>query len=80
MQFNVLQNFIPIFVKSVNLIMRSTVKCLRLEIEGSLVIHNSIPGRVAQLVGNVSDYRCVSDCRSRGCEFVPGLVPYFCGD
>ena len=28
-------------------------------------------------VGNVSGYRCVSDCRSRGREFDPGLVPYF---
>ena len=31
-------------------------------------------------VGNVSGYRCVSDCRSRGGEFDPGLVPYFRGD
>ena len=31
-------------------------------------------------VGNVSDYRCASDCRSRGREFDPGPVPYFCGD
>ena len=31
-------------------------------------------------VGNVSGYRCVSDCRSRGREFDPGPVPYFCGD
>ena len=23
-------------------------------------------------VGNVSGYRCVSECRSRGCEFDPG--------
>ena len=30
--------------------------------------------------GNVSGYRCVSDCRSRGREFDPGLVPYFRGD
>ena len=28
-------------------------------------------------VGNVSGYRCVSDSRSRGREFDPGLVPYF---
>ena len=28
-------------------------------------------------VGNVSGYRCVSDCRSRGREFAPGPVPYF---
>ena len=31
-------------------------------------------------VGNVSSYRCVSDCRSRGREFDPGPVPYFRGD
>ena len=31
-------------------------------------------------VGNVSGYRCVSDCRFRGREFDPGLVPYFRGD
>ena len=31
-------------------------------------------------VGNMSGYRCVSDCRSRGREFDPGPVPYFRGD
>ena len=31
-------------------------------------------------VGNVSGYRCEADCRSRGREFDPGLVPYFRGD
>ena len=31
-------------------------------------------------VGNVSGYRCVSDCRSRDREFDPGPVPYFRGD
>ena len=31
-------------------------------------------------VVNVSGYRCVSDCRSRGREFDPGPVPYFRGD
>ena len=31
-------------------------------------------------VGNVSGYRCVSDCRSRGREFDPGPVPYFRGE
>ena len=31
-------------------------------------------------VGNVSDYRCVTDCRSRGSKFDPGPVPYFRGD
>ena len=28
-------------------------------------------------VGNVSGNRCETDCRSRGREFDPGLVPYF---
>ena len=27
-------------------------------------------------VGNMSGYRCQSDCRSRDCEFDPGPVPY----
>ena len=31
-------------------------------------------------VGNVSGYRCVSDCRSRGREFDPGPVTHFRGD
>ena len=30
--------------------------------------------------GNVSGCRYVSDCRSRGPMFDPGLVPYFCED
>ena len=36
--------------------------------------------RPRSAVGNVSGYRCVSDCRSRGREFDPGPVPYFRGD
>ena len=28
-------------------------------------------------VGNVSGYRCESDCKSRGHEFDPRRVPYF---
>ena len=31
-------------------------------------------------VDNVSGYRCEADCRSRGREFDPGLVPFFRGD
>ena len=31
-------------------------------------------------VCNVSGYRCVSDCNSRGREFDPGPVLYFRGD
>ena len=29
---------------------------------------------------NVSDCRCMSDCRNRGRELDLGLVPYFIGD
>ena len=36
--------------------------------------------RPRSAVGNVSGYRCVSDCRSRGRKFDPGPVPYFRGD
>ena len=31
-------------------------------------------------VGNVSGYRCVSDCNSRGREFYHSPVPHFLGD
>ena len=31
-------------------------------------------------VCNISGYRCVPDSRSRGREFDPSTVPYFCGD
>ena len=36
--------------------------------------------RPRSAVGKVSGYRCVSDCRSRGREFDPGLAPYIRGD
>ena len=32
--------------------------------------------RPSRAVGNVSEYRCVSDCRSRGRKFDPDPVPY----
>ena len=31
-------------------------------------------------VGNMCDYRCMSDCRSRGPELDPVPAPYFRGD
>ena len=31
-------------------------------------------------VGNVSACKCVSDCKARGCQFYPDLVPFFHGD
>ena len=43
-------------------------------------VHNMLPTRPRSAVGNVSGYRCVSDCRSRGREFDPCPVPYFRGD
>ena len=33
--------------------------------------------RLRSSVGNVSDYKCLSDCRSRVLEFDPGQVLYF---
>ena len=36
--------------------------------------------RPRSAVGNMSGNRCESDCRSRGCEFNSGPVPYFRGD
>ena len=45
----------------------------------SLDMLNQIAGPHSA-VSNVSGYRCVSDCRSRGREFDPGPVPYFRGD
>ena len=33
--------------------------------------------RLCSAAGNVSGYRCLPDCRSRGREFDPGPVPYF---
>ena len=32
------------------------------------------------IVGNVSSCRYRSECRTGGCEFDPGTVPYFGGD
>ena len=51
------------------------------KIQGFLkaILHFSMTGP-RSAVGNVSGYRCVSDCRSRGREFDPGPVPYFRGD
>ena len=43
------------------------------------VIHKATGTGPRSAVGNVSGYRCVSDCRSRGPEFDPGPVPYFRG-
>ena len=47
----------------------------------NLAEHHSMVSYISQsAVGNVSGYRCVSDCKSRGREFDPGPVPYFRGD
>ena len=40
-------------------------------------IDNLGPNQLCSAVGNVSDFRYVSDCRSRVCELDPGPVPYF---
>ena len=36
--------------------------------------------RPRSAVGNMPGNRCESDCRSKGREFEPGMVPYFRGD
>ena len=41
---------------------------------------NQLKTGLHSAVGNVSGYRCESDCKSRGCEFDPCPVPYFHGD
>ena len=62
-------------------------------LQHSLILANNVPGQACSIpvlcvfkqlsagphsaVGNVSGYRCVSDCRSRGREFDPGPAPYF---
>ena len=45
-----------------------------------LILLNKVRAGPRSAVGNMSGYRCVSDCRSRGREFDPGPVPYFRGD
>ena len=45
-----------------------------------MIICNKVLAGPRSAVGNMSGYRCVSDCRSRGREFDPGPVPYFRGD
>ena len=42
-------------------------------------VHSRSTGPRSGVV-NMSSNRCMSDCRSRGGEFDPGPVPYFCGD
>ena len=44
------------------------------------LIYDKMFTRPSSAVGNVSGYRCVPDCHSRGREFDPGPVPYFRGD
>ena len=50
---------------------------LRYEIASTVIL---LPSGPRSAVRNVSGYRCVSDCISRGREFDPGPVPYFHGD
>ena len=42
--------------------------------------YQNLVTRLRSSVGNVSGNRYEPDCRSSGCEFDPGPVPYFCGD
>ena len=57
------------------------VKCIYMYTLSLKLNHYKQPlTRLSSTVSNVSDYRCISDCRSRGRKFDPGLVPYFLGD
>ena len=49
-----------------------TFFCILMQTTGTTILKSD--------VGNVSGNRCESDCRSRGCEFDPGPVPYFHGE
>ena len=57
----------------------SNNRCLTVSWRGSAISSAKHTGP-RSAVGNVSGYRCVSDCRSRGREFDPGPVPFFRGD
>ena len=54
--------------------------CVRVQ-ESVVLVYMYIREGVQVKTGpNVSGYRCVADCNSRGREFDPGPVPYFRGD
>ena len=53
------------------------LKCQYINLRTSVLCGETGP---RSAVGNVSGYRCESDCRSRGRQFDPGLVPHFRGD
>ena len=62
-------------------------KILGYRLDESLTVQNHIKAEQEandtgprSAVGNVSGYRCVSDCRSRGRKFDPSPVPFFRGD
>ena len=48
--------------------------------KNNFLLHTLVWTGPRSAVGNVSGYRCVSDCNSMGREFDPGPVPYFRGD
>ena len=54
-----------------------TIRLLYVFVNGNYVCNMTGP---RSAVGNVSGYKCVPDCKSRGREFDPGPVPYFRGD
>ena len=53
----------------------SLTGCTVEECSGSVLDSPAAFAGPRSAVGNVSGYRCVSDCRSRGREFDPGPVP-----
>ena len=59
---------------------KTTLNCMSALSVCLFPLHTITTNKLRSAVGNVSGYRCVSDCRSRGREFDPGPVPYFRGD
>ena len=77
--------------KQIRLLHRSRSDCLWSSLIRVFLVYNSSKNFVnssldnqhtgpRSAVSNVSGNRCEPDCRSRGCKFDPGPVPYFLGD
>ena len=60
----------------------TTTLCFGWELRKIIFIYTLLSGDLNTpiAVGNVSGYRCETDCRSRGRKFDPGRVQYFRGD
>ena len=69
-----LQYFIPSYCKKCGF-RSDCFKLSQLILRTTFFIHTGLHSAV----DNVSGFRCVSDCISRGPKFYPGPFSYFCG-